>query len=156
MCLEVFVWYVSYSSGPLLTVSIGIQDKLHERIKHLEDEKSLWLQNVVCIDGFLVNIGSWGKGDCCVHFAHRQHIQNLIIVCILLYSYIRHQNLLWVYRFQKLSGIPNFPKTFFYRQFSNLSHISPHPPQHTHNSQHAGFIFFWVVWGEWEGVPRKV
>jgi hypothetical protein len=58
-------------------------------IKHLEDEKSLWLQNVVCIDGLLVNMGSWGKGDCFIHFAHRQHIQSLIIVCILLYSYIR-------------------------------------------------------------------
>jgi hypothetical protein len=45
MCLEVFVWYVSYSSDPLLTVNIGIQDKLHETIKHLEDEKSLWLQD---------------------------------------------------------------------------------------------------------------
>jgi hypothetical protein len=93
MCQEVFVWYVSYSFTPLLTVSIGIQEKIHETIKHLEDEKGLWLQKVVCITSLLVSTVCSGKGDCCVPFAQRQHIQSRIVVCILLYIYIGHQNL---------------------------------------------------------------
>lgn len=31
-----------------------MQDKLHETIKQLENEKSLWLQKVVCIHGGMI------------------------------------------------------------------------------------------------------